>query len=194
MTPGSQRPHPARDAILDAMRRHGRPISPVQLARITSATLGSTAYRVRALAAAELIELVGEVRGVRGSVEHFYMLAADDTASAEAVHGVLAVCGALTVRHADGGGYPVPTELDDDAGDELPPERDTTTEAEPVEQDSDGPTQAAELTFYEFSKQRLDKRKLEVSQRMWEYEEWALHIPSGPTSAVAAVGVHRRGR
>jgi integrase len=62
------------------------------------------------------------------------------------------------------------------------PERDASTEADrqTAEQDGDGQTQAAELTFYEFSKQRLDKRKLEVSQRMWEYEEWALRIHLWP--------------
>jgi Helix-turn-helix domain len=60
VTPRSLRPHPARDAILDAMRQHGAPMSPVQLARITGATLGSTAYHVRTLATAGVIELVGE--------------------------------------------------------------------------------------------------------------------------------------
>jgi hypothetical protein len=113
------RPHPAREQILGVMGRHGAPISPAQLARITGATLGSTAYHVRALAAAEVIEPAGEQRGVRGSVEHFYTLVADEAASPEAVRRLLGLCGALTVRHADGGGYPVATELDDDARIEL---------------------------------------------------------------------------
>jgi hypothetical protein len=113
------RPHPARDQILGVMRQHGEPISPVQLSRITGATLGSTAYHVRTLLVAEVIERAGEERGVRGSVEHFYRLVAEDVASPDRVRQLLGLCNALTVRHADGGGYPVPTEIDDDAGTEL---------------------------------------------------------------------------
>lgn len=75
MSPRVLRPHPARDQILDAMRQHGEPMSPTQLANITGATLGSTAYHVRALRAAGIIEPAGEKRGVRGAVEHFYKLA-----------------------------------------------------------------------------------------------------------------------
>lgn len=48
------RPHPAREQILDVMGQHGAPTSSVQLSRITGATLGSTAYHVRALLAAEM--------------------------------------------------------------------------------------------------------------------------------------------
>lgn len=113
------RPHPARDAILDVMRRHGEPISPVQLSRITGATLGSTAYHVRTLLGAEMIELAGEHRGVRGAIEHFYALTAEDGASADSVRQLLSLCGALTVHHADGGGYPVPAEIDSDARADL---------------------------------------------------------------------------
>lgn len=113
------RPHPAREQILDVMRQHGAPISPVQLARITGATVGSTAYHVRTLAAAEVIEPAGQQRGVRGSIEHFYKLVADDAASPDAVRQLLGLCSALTVRHCDGGGYPVSTEIDDDAHTEL---------------------------------------------------------------------------
>jgi hypothetical protein len=113
------RPHPAREQILDVMGQHGAPISPVQLSRITGATLGSTAYHVRVLLAAEMIERAGEERGVRGSVEHFYKLVTDDASSPDAVRQLLGLCGALTVRHADGGGYPVPAEVDDDACAEL---------------------------------------------------------------------------
>jgi hypothetical protein len=113
------RPHPARGQILGVMRQHGAPISPVQLSRITGATLGSTAYHVRALLAARVIELAGEERGVRGSTEHFYRLVAEDVASPDRVQQLLGLCGALTVRHADGGGYPVSTEIDGDAHMEL---------------------------------------------------------------------------
>jgi DNA-binding transcriptional ArsR family regulator len=108
------RPHPAREQILDVMRRHGAPISPVQLARVTGASLGSTAYHVRALAAAGVIEPAGEQRGIRGSTEHFYAMVVEDPASSEVLRQMLGLCGALTVRHADGDGLPVATELDDD--------------------------------------------------------------------------------
>jgi hypothetical protein len=113
------RPHPAREQILGVMGQCGGPISPVQLSRITGATLGSTAYHVRVLLAAKVIELVGEERGVRGSTEHFYKLVEEDAASSDAIRQLLRLCGALTVRHADGAGYPVPTDIDDDAGTEL---------------------------------------------------------------------------
>jgi integrase len=52
------------------------------------------------------------------------------------------------------------------------------TDAELEGADADVPT--AELTFYEFSQKRLDRRKLEVSKRMWEYEEWALRVHLWP--------------
>jgi predicted ArsR family transcriptional regulator len=113
------RPHPTRDQILDVMRQHGKPISPVQLSRITGTTLGSTAYHVRMLLTAEVIEPAGEHRGVRGSTEHFYRLVAEDAAQADAVKQLLSLCGALTVHHSDGGGYPVPSEIDGDARAEL---------------------------------------------------------------------------
>jgi hypothetical protein len=51
---------------------------------------------------------------VRGSVEHFYTLVAEDP-SADWVEQLLGLCGALTVHHADGGGYPVSSEIDGDA-------------------------------------------------------------------------------
>jgi hypothetical protein len=113
------RPHPARDAIVDVMRQHGAPMSPVQLARITGATLGSTAYHVRTLVAAGVIEPAGEERGVRGSTEHFYKLVDGNPASSDMFRQLLGLCGALTVRHADGGGYPVSTELDGGARADL---------------------------------------------------------------------------
>ena len=69
----SLRPHPARDQILDVMRSYGKPISPTQLARITGGTLGPSAYHVRTLVSAGVVELADEGR-VRGAVEHFYAL------------------------------------------------------------------------------------------------------------------------
>jgi integrase len=60
----------------------------------------------------------------------------------------------------------------------VPPDR-SAPEPE-VEESDDGQTPTAELTFYEFTKKRLARRKLEVSKRMWEYEEWALRVHLWP--------------
>lgn len=118
MSPRVLRPHPARDAILDAMRQYGRPISPTQLARITGPSLGSTAYHVRVLAEAGIIELAGEGR-VRGAVEHFYVLVADaDHPALAPVRQLLGLCGGLTVPDPDGG-FPIPSEIDAEAHAEL---------------------------------------------------------------------------
>lgn len=119
MSPRVLRPHPARDAILDAMRQYGRPISPTQLARISGATLGSTAYHVRALLQAGIVELADEAR-VRGAVEHFYRLidGAEAVVSTDSIRQLLGLCGALTVPNPDGG-YPIPSEVDAVARAEL---------------------------------------------------------------------------
>jgi DNA-binding transcriptional ArsR family regulator len=116
----SLRPHPARDQILDVMRSYGKPISPTQLARITGGTLGSTAYHVRTLVAAGVVELADEGR-VRGAVEHFYAIVPggeDETRLTDPVAQLLGLCGALTVPDPDGG-YPRPTVLDDPAREQL---------------------------------------------------------------------------
>jgi len=116
----SLRPHPARDKIIDAMRSYGQPISPSQLSGITGATLGSTAYHVRTLVAAGLLELADEAR-VRGAVEHFYALVPGDeeqTQLVDPIHTLLGLCGALTVPGRDGG-YPRPSVVDDEARAEL---------------------------------------------------------------------------
>jgi DNA-binding transcriptional ArsR family regulator len=108
------RPHPARDKILDVMRSYGAPISPTQLARITGYSLGSTAYHVRTLVSAGVVELAEEGR-VRGAVEHFYSLipdAAETMPSVDPVLLVLNACQALTVPDPDGG-YPRPSVVDD---------------------------------------------------------------------------------
>jgi DNA-binding transcriptional ArsR family regulator len=110
----SLRPHPARDQILDVMRSYGKPISPTQLARITGGTLGSTAYHVRTLVSAGVVELADEGR-VRGAVEHFYALVPgddDDLRLADPITQLLGLCGALTVPATDGG-YPRPSVIDD---------------------------------------------------------------------------------
>jgi DNA-binding transcriptional ArsR family regulator len=114
------RPHPQRDRILDAMRSYGRPISPTQLARITDNTIGSTAYHVRTLVQAGVIELADEGR-VRGAVEHFYALVPggdEATQLVDPVDQLLRLCDALTVP-ATNGGYPLPTVLDDQAREKL---------------------------------------------------------------------------
>lgn len=114
------RPHPARDQILDVMRAYGKPISPTQIARITGGTLGSTAYHVRTLVAAGVVELADEGR-VRGAVEHFYALVPggeEETRLTDPVGALLGICGALTVPDADGG-YPRPAVLDDPAREQL---------------------------------------------------------------------------
>ncbi|HEY6759569.1 MAG TPA: helix-turn-helix domain-containing protein [Baekduia sp.] len=113
------RPHPVRDQIVDVMRSYGKPISPTQLSRIMGGTLGSVAYHVRTLVAAGVVELADEGR-VRGAVEHFYALSADerDGTLTDPVGTLLSLCGALTVPARDGG-YPLPVTLDDRARDDL---------------------------------------------------------------------------
>jgi DNA-binding transcriptional ArsR family regulator len=116
----SLRPHPARDQILDVMRSYGKPISPTQLARITGGTLGSTAYHVRTLVAAGVVELADEGR-VRGAVEHFYAIVPggeDETRLTDPVAQLLGLCGALTVPDPEGG-YPRPAVLDAAAREQL---------------------------------------------------------------------------
>jgi DNA-binding transcriptional ArsR family regulator len=108
------RPHPARDQILDVMRAYGKPISPTQLARVTGASLGSTAYHVRTLTSAGVIELADEGR-VRGAVEHFYALTQSENEAplSDPIQQLLSLCGALTVTNPEGG-YPMPVVLDDE--------------------------------------------------------------------------------
>jgi DNA-binding transcriptional ArsR family regulator len=109
----SLRPHPARDQIVDVMRSYGQPISPTQLARITGETLGSTAYHMRTLVSAGVVELADEGR-VRGAVEHFYALVPGDEKQlrlADPIRQLLSLCGALTVPGINGG-YPRPSVVD----------------------------------------------------------------------------------
>jgi DNA-binding transcriptional ArsR family regulator len=114
------RPHPARDQILDVMRSYGKPISPTQIARITGGSLGSTAYHVRTLVSAGVVELADEGR-VRGAVEHFYALVPGDEEDVRIVDPItqlLGLCGALTVPAADDG-YPRRSVVDDLARERL---------------------------------------------------------------------------
>jgi DNA-binding transcriptional ArsR family regulator len=113
------RPHPTRDKIIDVMRSYGKPISPTEVSRVTGATLGSTAYHVRTLVEAGVIELADEGRA-RGAVEHFYALvrADEETRLVDPVGQLLGLCGALTVPAPDGG-YPRPAILDESAREQL---------------------------------------------------------------------------
>jgi DNA-binding transcriptional ArsR family regulator len=106
------RPHPTRDQLIDVMRSYGRPISPTRLAKVTGATLGSVAYHMRTLVSAGVVELADEGR-VRGAVEHFYALSADedDVQLTDPVGTLLGLCGALTIPAPDGD-YPRPAVLD----------------------------------------------------------------------------------
>jgi hypothetical protein len=112
------RPHPARDQILDVMRSYDRPISPTQLSKVTSASLGSVAYHVRTLVSAGVIELAGEGR-VRGAVEHFYALVPqNDVDLVDPAMALLRLCGLLTLPSPDGG-YPRPVSMDEQAQNDL---------------------------------------------------------------------------
>lgn len=114
------RPHPARDQIVDVMRSYGKPISPTQLARVTGGSIGATAYHVRTLLDAGIVELADEGR-VRGAVEHFYILTSGDGEAIQLmdpIRQLLSICGALTVPDPDGG-YPRRSVLDDTAREYL---------------------------------------------------------------------------
>jgi hypothetical protein len=64
------RAHPLCDAGIDVARNSNKPLSPMQLSKITDSTLGALAYDVRTLLAAGVIELADEHRR-RGAIEHF---------------------------------------------------------------------------------------------------------------------------
>jgi DNA-binding transcriptional ArsR family regulator len=116
----SLRPHPARDQIVDVMRSYGQPLSPTQLSRITGGSLGSTAYHVRTLEEAGVVQLMDEGR-VRGAVEHFYALvpgSPEDLQLVDPVMQLLGICGALAMPDPDGG-YPRRAVVDDVARERL---------------------------------------------------------------------------
>jgi DNA-binding transcriptional ArsR family regulator len=111
------RPHRARDTIADAMRTYGMPISPTRLAEITGLSLGSVAYHVRTLRDAGVVTLAHEAR-IRGAVEHFYALVADNDADLnDPMVALQKLCGFLTVPGPDG--YPTPLYLDEQARSEM---------------------------------------------------------------------------
>lgn len=110
--------HPRRDGIIDAMRTYGEPISPTRLAEVTGYSLGSTAYHVRVLLKAGVVELADEGRA-RGAIEHFYALVDEHAAEvSDPLVGLQTICGALT-QEAAGGGYPKAVALDTQARVEL---------------------------------------------------------------------------
>jgi DNA-binding transcriptional ArsR family regulator len=73
--------HPLRVRILAILQE--RTASPVELAQVLDATLGTVSYHVRTLHHLGLIELVDETR-VRGAVEHHYKAKPRPTVSDEA--------------------------------------------------------------------------------------------------------------
>ncbi|MCW2985256.1 MAG: winged helix-turn-helix transcriptional regulator [Conexibacter sp.] len=114
------RHHPTRERIVDALRSAGVPLSPARLSEVTGETLGATAYHVRTLRDAGIVVMADEGR-VRGAVEHFYALAADEDATADwndPVAKLQAACDALTLPNPRGG-LPSPASLDEHARDEL---------------------------------------------------------------------------
>jgi DNA-binding transcriptional ArsR family regulator len=113
------RPHPIRDAIVDALRSSPEPLSPTRLSRLTGNTIGATAYHVRTLVSAGILELADEGR-IRGAVEHFYALAPDERIGEweSSVEKLQAACDALTIPDP-AGGLPTYVVLDAQARDEL---------------------------------------------------------------------------
>jgi hypothetical protein len=106
------RPHPTRDKIVDAMRSHGRPISPTRVAEIIGTGIGPTAYHFRKLVSAGYLRPAGEGR-VRGSVEHFYELIPENSELVAPEELLLRAASTLTVASEDG--YPTMAVLDEDA-------------------------------------------------------------------------------
>ena len=115
----SLRPHPVRDRIIEILRAHPEPLSPSKISDILGTTVGATAYHIRTLAAAGVIEIAREGR-VRGAVEHFYALTSPENADelTDPISALLTICGASTLPAANGG-LPTATVLDDQARGEL---------------------------------------------------------------------------
>jgi DNA-binding transcriptional ArsR family regulator len=112
----TMRPHISRDRIIDAMRAYRRPLSPTQLSAIIGQPLGVTAYHVRALFAAGVVDSAGKSRAW-GPGERFYALAEDtgqEVPLSDAVQQLLVLAGAMTVPAADGS-YPLPATVDEQA-------------------------------------------------------------------------------
>jgi DNA-binding transcriptional ArsR family regulator len=128
--------HPLRVRILAMLRE--RTASPSQLSEWLGATLGTTAYHVRALHRLGLIELAGETR-VRGAIEHHYRagerpLVSDEAwakappiAKQAAVGSVLQMVDEYARKSAAEGGFDraeahltrTPVKLDDEGWTEL---------------------------------------------------------------------------
>jgi hypothetical protein len=106
------RPHPTRDKIVDAMRSHGRPISPTRVAEIIGVGVGPTSYHCRKLVSAGHLRPAGEGR-VRGSIEHFYELVPENSELVAPEELLVRAANALTVASEEG--YPVMAVLDEQA-------------------------------------------------------------------------------
>jgi hypothetical protein len=114
------RPHLSRDRIVDAMRAYGKPLSPTQLSVIIDQPLGATAYHVRALFSAGVIDMAGKSRAW-GPGARFYVLVGDtgrEVPFSGAVERLLVLTGAMTVPATDGS-YPSPATVDEQARAEL---------------------------------------------------------------------------
>jgi DNA-binding transcriptional ArsR family regulator len=115
------RPHPTRDRVLDLLRAHGHPLSPTQMARILGTSLSATAYHVRTLHEAGVLELCDEVGGGsrRGAVEHFYGLVDERDSHIESrAPRILALAESLTMA-PEPGALPLPVPIDEVLDDEL---------------------------------------------------------------------------
>ena len=116
----TMRPHPSRDKIVDAMRAYGRPLSPTQLSKIIGQPLGATAYHVRTLFSAGVVDLAGNGRVWRAA-ERFYVLVehgSEEVPLGDLAEQLLVLAGATTVPAADGG-YPSLAVMDEQALSEL---------------------------------------------------------------------------
>jgi DNA-binding transcriptional ArsR family regulator len=113
------RPHRLRDRIVDLLRQAEGPLTPMQMAVITGETVGTTAYHVRTLREAGVIELVREGR-VRGAIAHYYGLASKDQDDRvdDLIFGLLNICGALALPDPQGGN-PQATVIDERARSQL---------------------------------------------------------------------------
>lgn len=65
--------HPLRVKLLQAIDKASKPCSPVQLSKAFDEPLANVAYHVKALAKADLIEVVETVPR-RGALEHLYAM------------------------------------------------------------------------------------------------------------------------
>jgi DNA-binding transcriptional ArsR family regulator len=78
--------HPARVAILVALKHHGT-VSPTEAAEAQELSVGTSAYHMRTLTSLGLVR-IKTTRPVRGAVEHFYELTPDGQVALRAIEAV----------------------------------------------------------------------------------------------------------